>query len=101
MSLLPLLIVDPLHLGMVSACSGCDLLEPWAALIVGAGAGLIYLLVSFLVERARIDDPLNAVAGNCSAIHLVSQCNISGLTTQDYLPEFSNVHYSENRISVT
>ncbi len=69
-----------LHLGMISACSGCDLLEPWAALVIGAGAGLIYLLVSFLVERARIDDPLNAVAGNSLLFsYHVSYCNISGM----------------------
>lgn len=48
--------------GMVSACCGCDLLEPWAALLVGCGAGLSYKLVSFLVEKAKIDDPLDAAA---------------------------------------
>ncbi len=52
---------------MVSACAGCDALQPWAACIVGIGAGLVYILVATLVTKAKIDDPLDAVAGkNCT-----------------------------------
>lgn len=48
--------------GMVSACAGCDGLRPYAAVFVGLCAGLVYCLVASLMNKLKIDDPLNAVA---------------------------------------
>merc|ERR1711988_635258 len=48
--------------GMVAICAGCNTVEPWAAAITGFIAGLVYVAVSNLVVRARVDDPLDAVA---------------------------------------
>lgn len=64
--------------GMVSLCAGCNLYEPWAAIIVGALGGrynrkndssnLIFLTGSLhlgihhLMLKLRLDDPLDAVA---------------------------------------
>ena len=48
--------------GMVSVCAGCNLYQPWAALVVGAGAGVWYVAVHLLMVRCRLDDPLDAVA---------------------------------------
>lgn len=47
---------------MAAACAGCNLYEPWACSVVGVGAGLSYMFISFLMIKARIDDPLDAVA---------------------------------------
>uniref|UniRef100_A0A914XHE4 Ammonium transporter n=1 Tax=Plectus sambesii TaxID=2011161 RepID=A0A914XHE4_9BILA len=51
--------------GMVAACTGCDALEPWACSIVGVGAGLAYFFIAMLVEKLRIDDPVDTVGIHC------------------------------------
>jgi Amt family ammonium transporter len=47
--------------GMVSVCAGANTFQPWAALVVGLVAGLVYTAWSRLLIRFRIDDPLDAV----------------------------------------
>ena len=47
---------------MVSQCAGCNLYEPWAALIVGAFGGAGFMIVHFGMLRLKLDDPLDAVA---------------------------------------
>ena len=48
--------------GMVSLCAGCNVYEPWAALIVGTFGGLGFMVVHFAMLRLKLDDPLDAVA---------------------------------------
>jgi len=48
--------------GMVSLCAGCNVYEPWAALVVGAGGGFCFLCVHTLMLKFKLDDPLDAVA---------------------------------------
>ena len=48
--------------GMVSLCAGCNLYEPWGALIVGAMGGAGFLAVHFCMLKLKLDDPLDAVA---------------------------------------
>jgi len=48
--------------GMVALCAGCNVYEPWAALIVGAGGGLGFYAVHHLMLKINLDDPLDAVA---------------------------------------
>merc|ERR1712106_133324 len=48
--------------GMMAMCAGCNLYEPWAALLVGCGGGFFYILGHKLVLNARLDDPLDAIA---------------------------------------
>ena len=48
--------------GMVSLCGGCNLYEPWAALIVGGFGGVGFMIVHFGMLRLKLDDPLDAVA---------------------------------------
>jgi len=48
--------------GMVAMCAGCNLYEPWAALIVGSWGGLGFLAVHRLMLWQELDDPLDAVA---------------------------------------
>ena len=48
--------------GMVTVCAGCNEFYPWIACLVASVGGFVYLLVSDLMVRMRIDDPLDAVA---------------------------------------
>jgi len=48
--------------GMVSMCAGCNVYEPWAAIIVGVGAGFAFIGVHFAMLKFQLDDPLDAVA---------------------------------------
>merc|ERR1712037_631441 len=48
--------------GMVAQCAGCNVYEPWAAMVIGAGAAFVYLCIHTLMIRAKLDDPLDAVA---------------------------------------
>jgi len=48
--------------GMVALCAGCNLYEPWAALIVGGFGGVGFMVVHFGMLRLKLDDPLDAVA---------------------------------------
>ena len=48
--------------GMVSMCAGCNLYEPWAAIIVGALGGALHLAIHHIMLKLRLDDPLDAVA---------------------------------------
>lgn len=49
--------------GMVSSSAGCNLLQSWASFLMGVIASIAYLLTVFVMERAKVDDPLEAVAG--------------------------------------
>eukprot|EP01135_Chromosphaera_perkinsii_P001539 Nk52_evm9s207 gene=Nk52_evmTU9s207 len=48
--------------GMVAICSGCNVIQPWASLVIGFLAGLTYIGWSYGVLRCHVDDPLDAVA---------------------------------------
>ncbi|XP_059178358.1 putative ammonium transporter 1 [Physella acuta] len=48
--------------GMVAVCAGCDLIRPWGATIVGAIACVSFNFTSWLINKAKIDDPVDAVA---------------------------------------
>lgn len=59
--------------GMVSACAGCNNMEPWACAFTGSGAGIIYLLLSMLMQRIKIDDPLDAFAVHAGIIPKIAK----------------------------
>ncbi|GJP41194.1 hypothetical protein CLOM_g870 [Closterium sp. NIES-68] len=48
--------------GLVAACATSSIVEAYAACIIGAVAGAVYLVGVHLVNKARIDDPVNATA---------------------------------------
>lgn len=48
--------------GMVAMCAGCNAVDDWAAVVIGAIAGGVVIAWSELLFYARIDDPLDAVA---------------------------------------
>ena len=47
---------------MVAQCAGCDSYEPWAAILIGAMAGPVFIGIHDLMLKLRLDDPLDAVA---------------------------------------
>jgi ammonium transporter, Amt family len=49
---------------LVAITAACAFVAPWGALVIGFGAGAIVVFGSQLVERARIDDPVGAIAAH-------------------------------------
>jgi Amt family ammonium transporter len=47
--------------GLVGITSGCSVVEPWAALVIGIISGLVYVLASKLLCYLRIDDAVDAI----------------------------------------
>ncbi len=53
--------------GLVAITAGCDLVEPWAAAVIGVIAGIVVVLVVELMDKVlKIDDPVGAVAVHCA-----------------------------------
>jgi len=52
--------------GLVAITGSCALVEPWAAIIIGSVAGVLYYLSSLLLVKACIDDAVDAIP-----VHLV------------------------------
>ena len=48
--------------GMVTVCAGCNEYHPHIACLTSSIGGVIYIIVSGLMVKLRIDDPLDAVA---------------------------------------
>lgn len=53
--------------GLVAITAGCAIMEPWAALIVGIVAGLLYLWFSGVLVKYCIDDAVDAIP-----VHMVN-----------------------------
>ncbi|KAG2488753.1 hypothetical protein HYH03_012751 [Edaphochlamys debaryana] len=62
-------ITNGILCGFVAVTAGCHVYEPWAAILCGACAGVIFDLVCLLLLRFQIDDPLSAgpMHGFCGA----------------------------------
>ena len=58
--------------GLVSATSMCSFVEPWAAVLTGGVAGILYLLASWALVHYRLDDAVDAIP-----VHLA--CGMLGL----------------------
>ena len=52
--------------GLVAITAGCDVVNPWAAAIIGviAGAAVVFG-VEFLDQKLKVDDPVGAVGVHC------------------------------------
>lgn len=55
--------------GLVAITGGCAVVEPWAAVVIGALAGPLYLVSSNLLIRARIDDAGMLSLLTCACLH--------------------------------
>lgn len=47
--------------GLVSITAACGIVEPWAAVAIGACAGLLYMLGSWALIKLRLDDAVDAI----------------------------------------
>ncbi len=48
--------------GLVAVTAPCAFVAPWAAIVIGAIGGILYLVGAFFMERAlHIDDPVGAI----------------------------------------
>ncbi len=55
--------------GLVGITAGCAFVENWAAVVIGAVAGVIVVFSVMALDRVRVDDPVGAVSvhGVCGA----------------------------------
>lgn len=53
--------------GLVSITASCGIVEPWVAVIIGACAGLFYILGSWALIKLRLDDCVEAIP-----VHMVN-----------------------------
>jgi Amt family ammonium transporter len=51
--------------GLVAITAGCSVVTPWAALIIGAIGGLVYIAGSKLLIKLKIDDAVDAIPIHC------------------------------------
>jgi Amt family ammonium transporter len=49
---------------LVAITAACAFVAPWAAIVIGFVAGVIVVVGALAVERARIDDPIGAIAAH-------------------------------------
>ena len=47
--------------GLVAITGGCGVVEPWAAVVIGAVAGLMYMLGTWALVKMRLDDAVDAI----------------------------------------
>jgi Amt family ammonium transporter len=47
--------------GLAGITANCSVDEPWAALLIGIGSGLVYVLSSKLLVKVKIDDAVYAI----------------------------------------
>jgi len=47
--------------GLVSITAGCGLIEPWAAVVIGAIGGIVYIITGPILLKLQIDDAVEAI----------------------------------------
>jgi Amt family ammonium transporter len=57
----PGMSVNGVLAGLVAITAPCAFVDTWAAVVIGAVAGVLVCLATFSLERMRIDDPVGAV----------------------------------------
>lgn len=76
--------------GLVAITAGCGVVEPWAAMIIGGIAGLLYIGGSNLLLRFRLDDAVDAIP-----VHMVN--GMWGMIAVGFLacPRYLNMTYGK------
>ncbi|MBK9942796.1 MAG: ammonium transporter [Kouleothrix sp.] len=57
----PSMSVNGILAGLVAITAPCAFVDPWGAVIIGLVAGVLVVLATGWLERAKIDDPVGAV----------------------------------------
>lgn len=57
----PAMSVNGILAGLVAITAPCAFVDPWGAVIIGLVAGVLVVLATGLLEKAKIDDPVGAV----------------------------------------
>ena len=57
----PSMSVNGILAGLVAITAPCAFVDPWGAVIIGLVAGVLVVLASQWLEKAKIDDPVGAV----------------------------------------
>jgi len=78
--------------GMVAICAGCNVMEPWSALVTGCVAGVTFAMWSEALFRVGVDDPLDAVA-----VHLGG--GLWGILAAPLFARENGVMYNWNALS--
>jgi ammonium transporter, Amt family len=63
----PAMSVNGVLAGLVAITAPCAFVDTWAAVVIGAVAGVLVCLATFALEKMRIDDPVGA-----APVHLVN-----------------------------
>lgn len=50
--------------GLIGITAPCDCVEPWAAIAIGFGAGLFFIMGSWILDKLKVDDPVDAIPGH-------------------------------------
>ena len=63
----PAMSVNGVLAGLVAITAPCAFVDTWAAVVIGAVAGVLVVLATFAVERMKIDDPVGA-----APVHMIN-----------------------------
>ena len=81
-------ILNGILAGLVSITAGCNVTEPWSAVVLGLIGGVVYTFSSKLLLTLQIDDPLGAApvhfftgAWGCIGTGLLASKKYNGLLT--------------------
>ncbi len=58
----PTMMCNGLIAGLVAISASCAFVDPWAALLIGAIAGVVVILSVYFWEVAGVDDPVGAIS---------------------------------------
>ena len=81
---------------MVAMCAGCNDFRPWFAVLIGAVAGASFIGWHYAILKIRIDDPLDAVAGQLLVLGHIMR----GQSTYDLILMSDNHDYMYVKLNV-
>ena len=58
----PTMMCNGMLAGLVAITASCAFVDPWAAALIGAVAGVLVVLSVFFLERQGVDDPVGAIS---------------------------------------
>jgi len=56
------MVINGVLAGLVGITAGCNVVDPWAAIVIGLIAGILVDVAVITIDRMHIDDPVGAVA---------------------------------------